>query len=167
MKFRELSKKWKAVVILLSALSVVLMLFNIRFGFFLNSYRGNCAQQRNAMKKADADLIGQRLSIQRKGNSPVAVNIYGPDHDEQGRIPVAFNIHGGGFVAGDADALDTQSNRIVKQWNAVIVSVNYTTADVKLISYGVKEITDAVQYFGRKNVDRRYVQGLLKTSIPF
>lgn len=147
MKFRELSIKWKALVVLLSVLSVLLVLFNVGFGFFLNSYRDNCAEQRDAMKKEDADLIGQRLSIPRKGNNPVAVNIYVPDCDEQERIPVVFNIHGGGFVAGDADALDTQSNRCARQWNAVIVSVNYTTADVKPISYGVKEITNAVQYF--------------------
>ena len=134
-------------MILLSVLSVLLVLFNVGFGYFLNSYRDTCAKQRDAMKKEDADLIGQRLSIPRKGNNPAAVNIYVPDSKDQEAVPVVFNIHGGGFVAGDADALDTQSNRIAQQWNAVIVSVNYTTADVKPISYGVKEITDAVQYF--------------------
>lgn len=130
-----------------SVLSVLLVIFNVGFVYFLNSYRNNCAEQRNAMKKEDADLIGQRLSIPRKDNNPVAVNIYVPDHDEQERIPVVFNIHGGGFVAGNADALDTQSNRVAQQWNAVIVSVNYTTADLKPISYGVREIRAAVHYF--------------------
>ena len=147
MRFRELSKKWKSIVILLSVLLVLLVLFNVGFGYFLDSYRDNCAKQRDAMKKEDADLIGQRLSIPRKGNNPAAVNIYVPDSTDQESVPVVFNIHGGGFVAGDADALDTQSSRISRQWNAVIVSVNYTTADVKPISYGVREITDAVQYF--------------------
>ena len=134
-------------MVLLLVLSLLLVLFNVGFGFFLKSYRDNCREQRDAMKKEDADLIGQRLSIPRKDNNPVAVNIYVPDRKGQEPVPIVFNIHGGGFVAGDADALDTQSNRISQQWNAVIVSVNYTTADIKPISYGAREITDAVQYF--------------------
>lgn len=147
MKFRDLSHKWKAVVILLSTLSVLLALFNVGFGYVLDAYRDNCAQQRSTMKKANAELIGSRLDIPREHDNPVAVNVYVPDGSDRETLPVIFNIHGGGFVAGDADALDTQSDRISRQWNAVVVSVNYTTADVKPIDYGVREITDAVRYF--------------------
>ena len=146
MKFRELSKKWKVVVIMFLVLAVLLVLFNVGFGCFLNSYRDRCAEQRNEMKKADIDLIGKRMKITRKSHNPVSINLYVPDSEEES-MPVVFNIHGGGFVAGDADALDTQSNRLSQQWKAVVVSVNYTTADVKPISYGVKEITDTVHYF--------------------
>ena len=50
-------------------------------------------------------------------------------------------------MAGDADALDTQSSRLANEWQAIVVSVNYKTADVEPISYGVDEICDVVSYF--------------------
>ncbi|MBP3198400.1 MAG: alpha/beta hydrolase fold domain-containing protein [Butyrivibrio sp.] len=37
--------------------------------------------------------------------------------------PLVINIHGGAFIAGDADTLDTQSNRISKNWNVNVVTV--------------------------------------------
>ena len=63
------------------------------------------------------------------------------------KLPVVFNIHGGGFVGGDADMLDTQSDRIANEWGVIVVTVNYTTADVKPVLYGSEEIKDAVLYF--------------------
>lgn len=147
MKFKDLSKKWRLLVILLTAISLLLVIFNAGFAYFLHEYRVSSAQERKAMKKADADLLGKRLSISREGEKPVQVDYYVPAKHKQAALPLVFNIHGGGFVAGDADALDTQSQRLAQQWDAVIVSVNYTTADVKPISYGVDEIADAVRYF--------------------
>lgn len=149
MRFRDLSKKWRVLVILLTVLSLLLVIFNAGFAYFLHEYRASSAKERQAMKKANTDLLGKRLSIFREGEKPVQVDYYVPDKHMQASRPVVFNIHGGGFVGGDADALDTQSQRLSKQWDAVIVSVNYTTADVKPIAYGVKEITDAVRYFYR------------------
>lgn len=70
-----------------------------------------------------------------------------PDMIDDERMPVVFNIHGGGFVGGDADALDTQSDRIANEWNVVVVTINYTKADVKPVSYGSEEIRDVVLYF--------------------
>lgn len=70
-----------------------------------------------------------------------------PDNTGDERLPVVFNIHGGGFVGGDADVLDTQSERIANEWNVVVVTINYTKADVKPISYGSEEIRDVVLYF--------------------
>lgn len=55
-----------------------------------------------------------------------------------------FYIHGGGFVGGDAYVPDTQSHRIANEWNAIVVTINYTKADVKPVSYGTEEIRDAV-----------------------
>ncbi|MDD6460697.1 MAG: alpha/beta hydrolase fold domain-containing protein [Absicoccus sp.] len=125
---------------------MLLILFNVGFTIFLPSYRQNCEAHRMIMQKTDKERIGERLIIPRKNEDPVSVNIYVPQGNEE-EIPIVFHIHGGGFVAGDADALDTLSHRLCNQWHAMIVSVNYTTADVKPISYGVKEIADVVKYF--------------------
>ena len=70
-----------------------------------------------------------------------------PDIISEERLPVVFNIPGGGFVGGDADVLDTQSERIANEWNVVVVTINYTKADVKPVSYGSEEIRDVVLYF--------------------
>ena len=59
-------------------------------------------------------------------------------------MPVVFNIHGGGVVGGDADVLDTQSERIANEWNVVVVTINYTKADVKPVSFGSEEIRDGM-----------------------
>ena len=87
------------------------------------------------------------MKIERSGNESVAVNLYMPENIGNDKLPVVFNIHGGGFVGGDADMLDTQSDRIANEWNAVVVTINYTTADVKSVLYGSEEVRDTVLYF--------------------
>lgn len=119
----------------------------IGFSLFLQSYRAANEQHRLILVKTDNQLIGERIIINRKGKAPVKANIYYPTESDKTNLSIVFNIHGGGFVGGDADVLDTQSQRIANQWNSVIVSVNYTKADVKPIDYGTEEIKDAVVYF--------------------
>lgn len=123
------------------------MLLIIGFSLFLQSYRAANEQHRLILVKTDNQLIGERIIINRKGKAPVKANIYYPTESDKTNLSIVFNIHGGGFVGGDADVLDTQSQRIANQWNSVIVSVNYTKADVKPIDYGAEEIKDAVIYF--------------------
>ena len=118
---------------------MLLILFNVGFTIFLPSYRQNCEAHRMIMQKTDKERIGERLIIPRKNEDPVSVNIYVPQGNEE-EIPIVFHIHGGGFVAGDADALDTLSHRLCNQWHAMIVSVNYTTADVKPSHMGSKKL---------------------------
>lgn len=149
MKFRELPRKWKAHIIVSSGISALFLILLVLFNLFLNVYRAENAKQREKFVKNDMDLIGERIEIQRDGKASIQANLYLPDDSEGERLPVVFNIHGGGFVGGDADALDTQSDRIANEWNVVVVSINYTTADVKSISYGSTEIRDAVLYFAK------------------
>lgn len=158
MSLRDLPRRWKVTVVVLVVIVIGLGASIVGYGLFLRSYRESCAQQRAQAKKADADLVGTRLSIPRDGKPPVDVDVYVPSDAPSDEAPVVFNIHGGGFVAGDADALDTQSSRISKEWGAIVVSVNYTTADVKPIPYGVSEICDAVRYF-RDNASAYHADG--------
>lgn len=147
MSFKDLPKKWKREMIVLSTVTVLLFLAIGMFNAFLASYRKNCADMRALLVKDEKDLIGERIEIERHNSTSVKANIYIPDHAGAESLPVVINIHGGGFVGGDADVLDTQSDRIANEWNAIVVSVNYTKADVKSIPYGSEEIKDAVLYF--------------------
>ena len=147
MRFRELPKRWKVKIIILSFVSVLFLLLIVFFNIFLNSYREENEKHRAKLVKNDSDLIGERIVIQRDGKADVKANLYAPDIIGDERLPVVFNIHGGGFVGGDADLLDTQSDRIANEWNVVVVTINYTKADVKPVSYGSEEIRDVVLYF--------------------
>lgn len=144
MRFRELPKSWKARIITLSFLSVLFFLLLVGFHIFLNSYRAENEKQRAMLVKNDSELIGERIEIPRDGKAGVRANLYLPDNAGEEPLPVVFHIHGGGFVGGDADVLDTQSHRIANEWNVVVVAINYTKADVKPISYGSEEIRDVV-----------------------
>ena len=147
MRYKELPKKWKVIAALLMTVNILLIVLIVGFGIFLHAYRKNCAELRAPLKKEDSLLIGERCKIERDRKDAVAVNLYMPDDIGDEKLPVVFNIHGGGFVGGDADMLDTQSNRIANEWGVIVVTVNYTTADVKPVSYGSEEVKDAVLYF--------------------
>ncbi len=147
MRFRDLPKKWKRKIIVLSGIIVLLLIFIGIFNAFLASYRKSCADMRAVLVKDDKDLIGERVEIERDGKAKVKVNLYIPDNIGSEPLPVVFNIHGGGFVGGDADLLDTQSDRIANEWNVIVVTINYTKADVKPILFGAGEIKDTVLYF--------------------
>lgn len=147
MKFKELPTRWKTKVIALFSISVLFLILIVSFNLFLHSYRVENEKQRAKLVKDDSELIGERIEIPRDGKASAKANLYVPDNIGDEPLPVVFNIHGGGFVGGDADVLDTQSNRIANEWNVVVVTINYTKADVKPVSYGSEEIRDVVLYF--------------------
>lgn len=103
-------------------------------------------EDQEKMVKTDEELIGEHFYMPRNGKEDVDMNLYlirdGEDH------PLVINIHGGAFIAGDADTLDSQSDRISKDWNVNVATVNY-----KLMSgdydkqYAVDEIKDTVRFF--------------------
>ncbi|WP_429976767.1 alpha/beta hydrolase [Enterococcus sp. AZ051] len=150
MTFGELPKKWKVQIILLSALSLLFLFMFASFKILLETYRETNQVQRSELMKPDDQLIGERLLIDRPRKNPVKVNIYRPKGVSETSLSLIVNVHGGGFVGGDADALDTQSQRIADKWRKVVVTVNYTKADVRPISYGAEEIKDTVLYFAKE-----------------
>ena len=147
MRFKELPKEWKVKIIILSFISALFLILLIIFNIFLNLYREVNEKHRSELVKNDSELIGKRIVIQRDRKASVKANLYVPDNIGNELLPVVFNIHGGGFVGGDADVLDTQSERIANEWNVVVVTINYTKADVKPVKYGSEEIRDVVLYF--------------------
>ena len=103
-------------------------------------------KQQALMIKTDEELIGTHFYVSRDDKEDVDVNLYllndGRKH------PLVINLHGGAFIAGDADTLDTQSDRISKEWNVDVVTVNYKLAKGDYdIAYGTNEVVDTVKYF--------------------
>ena len=104
------------------------------------------AEDQARMVKSDEERIGAHFYVPRDGKTDVDVNLYILEDDEP--RPVVFNIHGGAFIAGDADALDTQSVRISTAWGVQVVCINYSLARSGVsIEDGTREIVDAVLYF--------------------
>lgn len=102
MRYKELPKKWKVIAALLIIVNILLIVLFIGFDIFLHAYRKNCAELRAPLKKDDSLLVGERICIGRDKKDDVAVDLYIPDNLGAEKLPVIFNIHGGGFVGGDA-----------------------------------------------------------------
>lgn len=104
------------------------------------------AEDQAMMVKSDEDLLGTHFYVPRDGKEHVDVNLYLLE-DGQAH-PVVFNIHGGAFIAGDADTLDTQSDRISEAWGVQVVCINYSLAQNGVsIEDGTQEIVDTILYF--------------------
>lgn len=98
------------------------------------------------MSKSDKELLGVQFDVPRNGKDPVDVNLYLPEEGDN--LPVVFNLHGGAFIGGDADTLDTQSDRISRKWNVIVVTINYRLAkDGITIGDGTQEVVDVIRYF--------------------
>lgn len=105
------------------------------------------AAAREKQKKGDSERIGKRIIVPRDGLEGVAVNLYKPHGIAKESYPAVFIAHGGSFMDGDADQLDTFCERAADQWESVIISINYATIDVHQIPYPQEEIRDTVMYF--------------------
>lgn len=104
------------------------------------------AEDQKLMVKTDEELIGEHLYINRENKEDIDVNIYIKESNE--KLPLIINIHGGAFIAGDSDTLDTQSNRISESWNVHVATVNYKLlSDKSDKQYAIDEIKDTVKYF--------------------
>ena len=104
------------------------------------------AIDQKAMIKTDEELIGEHLYIKRDNKEDVDVNIYITKSEE--KAPLIINIHGGAFIAGDADTLDTQSDRISNNWGVNVATINYKLLSDKYDKqYAIDEIKDTVKYF--------------------
>ena len=103
------------------------------------------AEDQKLMVKSDEELIGEHLYIKREGADDIDVNLYRYENDEP--EPLVINLHGGAFIAGDADTLDTQSDRISKAWGCTVVTVNYKLMkDGITKQHAVDEVKDTVKY---------------------
>lgn len=62
------------------------------------------------------------------GDPDVRVLLYTPPGEQKGLRPAVLDIHGGGFVIGDADMSDPANRALSLQLGCVVVSVDYRLA---------------------------------------
>lgn len=144
--FKDLPSGWKATVVALAAIVALNLVATASFSVFWEGYQRTNAEARQRLRKPDGELQGVRMEVPREGKAPVSVNLYLPADADGPARPLLVNVHGGGFVGGDADVLDTQSRRISDEAGFVVAAVDYTKADVEPIAYGAEEICDTVCY---------------------
>lgn len=131
-----------------AALLIPLLLFSgcISLNILLIKSNLEWERQQELMVKSDDELIGEHFYMPRDSAEDVDINLYLLDDGET--HPLVINLHGGAFIAGDADTLDTQSDRISKAWGVSVATVNYKLARGEYdIPYGTKEVVDTVKYF--------------------
>ena len=119
----------------------------IRPGAFDRKLQDAARKQRESLSKTDSERIGRRILVPREGTEGVRVNYYRPKTVSREIMPAVFISHGGQFMDGDADQLDTYCSEMAEQWECAIVNINYTTLDVKPIPYPQEEIRDTVLWF--------------------
>ena len=143
-----MKKAKKIAKISLDTLILILIVLLVVWVYLFNR------MHRNTIIKPDDELIWDRYEVPRTGEEPVNVNLYYPDNYEW-TLPVVFNIHWWAFFALSADTLDTQSERIAKDWNVMVVNINYKLLNMDYsISYALDEIVDTIKYF--KNNAEKY-----------
>ena len=92
-------------------------------------------EMRALMKKRSARLAADPPAVGRIANrvieTPVArvpVRIYHPPGADDKALPAYIYCHGGGFVVGDLDMVDTVCRTICRDAGIVVVSLDYRLA---------------------------------------
>ena len=102
----------------------------IDFGAGIAPYRGNIfGAERPPLPSELLDVrCEERLIPGHPGDPDVRILIYSPPAATSDLRPAILDIHGGGFVIGNADMGDGANRALVMQLGCVIVSVDYRLA---------------------------------------
>lgn len=90
---------------------------------------------------------GEAFAVPRTGIPAVNVRLYRPAGDCADALPALFNIHGGGWLFGDAEAVDLQSQYLANHLGCFVVNIDYRLLDAKPFPYQQTEVADAVCWF--------------------
>lgn len=101
---------------------------------------------------------GQVFFVPRKTEKDVRVRLYRPKDQKDEVLPVLFNVHGGGWVFGDAEGVDLQSQYLSNRLHCLVVNIDYVYADVKPFPYQQIEVRDTVEFFLRYADDFRIIK---------
>ncbi len=149
-------------ILIIVAIGVVLLIAAFVVSLVYNQSIQTTDQK--IMIKSDDELLGMHLYIERDNKDDIDVNWY--QAEVESKQPLVINIHGGAFIAGDADTLDTQSDRFSKDWGVNVATINYKLLNENISKqYVIEEISDTVKYFiehsEEYNVDvnRIYIMG--------
>ena len=91
--------------------------------------------------------LGRAFTVPREGKEGVRVRLYRPEKDDGSLLPALFNVHGGGWIFGDAEGVDLQSQYLANHFNCFVVNVDYRLLDEYPFPYPQTETADAVVYF--------------------
>lgn len=136
------------IFIIVMLVAFFLLLINRKM--YDHAMKKEAEKQKALVHKNDEELLGKRMSIKRRGKAPVSVNFYQTSFDDN--QAAVFVCHGGTFLDGDADQLDTWCMHMCDEWHKTIISINYTTIDQEKLPYPQEEIRDTVLYFA-ENAD--------------
>lgn len=135
------------VIGLLAAVVITYLYLKLHPTAFDDALKKSFEQSRSLMKKDASARIGRRLEITREGKDNVLINLYEPRISQKDHIPV-FIAHGGQFVDGDADQIDTFCEKLSELSDAVVFNINYAPMDSHPFPYPQEEIADTVLYCG-------------------
>ena len=103
--------------------------------------------KRRRKEHNDGPYMGRPFTVPRDGEPGVRVRLYRPADDDGGILPILFNVHGGGWIFGDAEGVDLQSQYLANHLNCFVVNVDYRLLDEKPFPYPQREVADTAVYF--------------------
>ncbi len=85
-------------------------------------------------------------SLERTGEPPVEMYLHFPPEDRTD-APLIVNMHGGGWIGGDASLMETFSALLCERLGAFVVNLNYQKRPLKPFPFASKEVCDTVKFF--------------------
>ena len=90
---------------------------------------------------------GTLFMVPRENEESVRVRLYRPAGRPVVDLPVLFNIHGGGWIFGDCEGVDLQSQYLANHLGCFVVNIDYRLLDEKPFYYPQNEVVDTVEFF--------------------
>ncbi|MDO4415018.1 MAG: alpha/beta hydrolase [Erysipelotrichaceae bacterium] len=129
------------VFLVLFGVAYSLLLYNVHFQNWLIETLS--AKANVIHMKDESQLKGKRFMVPRE-NRDVRVNIY---RGKEGKLPAVFFAHGSDFVDSDADEWDDYCDWFAKEFQVLLISVNYSKIGIHVTSYPQDEIQDTIRWF--------------------
>ena len=79
-------------------------------------------------KRASKTVKYNEKILVKNGDRDVALYVFEPDILTEGKLPVIYYMHGGGYIMGDARMNENVLKDIANKNNVKIISVEYTLA---------------------------------------
>lgn len=90
--------------------------------------------------------IGKAFEIPREGRPAVKVLLNYPSEPSEKPYPVYLNMHGGGFVEGDALTMDSFCQKLADRLGILVVNVNYILFPKEKYPYQIEEVESIRKY---------------------
>lgn len=117
------------------------------------------AKQKRQIAEYEAQefFLGTALEIPWEGRLPVRAYTHTPAVRPEGKMKVYINMHGGGFIEGDAKQMSTLCQKLADRLGLFVVNVNYRLSPDYVFPYQCEEIELLRNYLdahaGELNID--------------